>query len=159
MPDKNYLTVEEFRKMWRTEFLPSMRREVKLEIETLSANIRVLTGRCNQIEQSIQFLSDKDDSVVAIIQATKKQIAEVEAGVKEQADQIFELQEVDYEKDCTIDAIQQYLRRDCIQITGIPILPLDNPKQLVLELGSLIDVSISEDQISTARRLTKRVKN
>lgn len=57
--------------------------------------------------------------------------------------------------------MQQYLRWDCIEITGITILPLDNPKQLVLELGSLIDVSISEHQISTALRLPdiKKVKN
>ena len=53
------------------------------------------------------------------------------------------------------------IARDCIEITGIPVLPLDNPKQLVLELGSLIGVSISEDQISTAHRLpdTKKVQN
>ena len=102
----------------------------------------------------------KYDTVLGILQATKKQIAEFEVDAKEQAEQISKLQEADYEKDCTIDAMQQYLRRDCIEITGIPVLPLDNPKQLVLELGSLIDVSISEDQISTAHRLldTKKVK-
>ena len=57
--------------------------------------------------------------------------------------------------------MQQYLRRDCIEITVIPILPLDNPKQLVLELGSLTDVGVSEDQISTAHKLpdTQKVKN
>ena len=55
--------------------------------------------------------------------------------------------------------MQQYIRRDCIKITGIAILPLDNPKQLVLELGLLTGVSISKDQASTARRLTKKVKN
>ncbi|XP_068689772.1 uncharacterized protein [Montipora foliosa] len=184
MSNKNYLTVDEFRKMWKNELLPSIRREVKLEIETLSANIQVLTDRCNQIEQSIQFLSDKYDTVLGILQATKKQIAGLEVNVKEQADQISKLQEADYGKDCrhcTIDVMQQYLqpsqnifreqvirkaetadlRRDCIEITGIPVLPLDNPKQLVLELGSLIGVSISEDQISTAHRLpdTKKVKN
>ena len=40
-------------------------------------------------------------------------------------------------------------------------MPLDIPKQLGLDLGSLIDVSISGDQISTAHRLpdTRRVKN
>ena len=109
----------------------------------------------------MQFLSDKYDTVLGILQATKKQIAELEVNIKENVDQISTLQEADYEKDCTIDAMQQYLRRDCIEITGIPILPLDNPKQLVQELGSLIDVSVSEDQISTAHRLpdTKKVKN
>ena len=114
MPERNYFTTEEFRKMWKTKLLPNKRRKVKLEVETLSANIRTLTDRCNQIEKSIQFLSDKYDSLLAIIQSTKKQIAEVEAGVKEHVDQISKLQEADYEKDCTIDEIQQYLRRDCI---------------------------------------------
>lgn len=95
MPDKNYLTVDEFRKIWKTEFLPSIRREVKFEIETLNANIQVLTDRCSQIEQSIQFLSDKYDTVLGILQATKKQIAGLEANVKEQTDQISKLQEAD----------------------------------------------------------------
>ena len=106
-------------------------------------------------------MSDKYDTVPGILQATETQIAGLEANVKEQTDQISKLQAADYGKDCTIDAMQQYLRRDCIEITGIPTLPLDNPKQLVLELGSLIGVSLSEDQISTAHRLpdTKKVKN
>ena len=161
MSNKNSLTVDEFRNMWKNERLPSIQREVKLEIETLSASIQVLTDRCNQIEQSIQFLSDKYDTVPGILQVTKKQIAGLEVNVKEQADQISKLQEADYGKDCAIDVMQQYLRRDCIEITDIPVLPLDNPKQLVLELGSLIGVGISEDQISTAHRLpdTKKVKN
>ena len=47
MPDGKYLTVDEFRKMWKTELLPSIRQEVKLEIETLNANIKVLTDRCS----------------------------------------------------------------------------------------------------------------
>ena len=161
MPDKNYLMVDKFRKMWKTELLPSIWREVKFEIETLNLNIQVLTDRCSQIKQSIQFLSDKYDTVLGILQAIKKQIAGLVAIVKEQTDQISKLQEADYDKDCTIDAVQQYLIRDCIEITGIPILPLDNPKQLVLELGSLIGVSVSEDQISTTHRLpdTKKIKN
>ena len=57
--------------------------------------------------------------------------------------------------------MQQYLKRDSIEMSGIPTLPLDNPKQLALELGSLIDVSVSGDQISTAHGLpdTRKVKN
>ena len=66
--------------MWKNEFLSSIRREVKLEIETIRANIQALTDRCSQIEQSMQFLSDKYDTVLGIQQATKKQIAGLEAG-------------------------------------------------------------------------------
>ena len=42
--DKNYLTVHEFRKMWKSEILPSIRREVKLEIETLSDKYDTVRG-------------------------------------------------------------------------------------------------------------------
>ena len=86
--------------------------------------------------KSIFFLKTQKyvNTVLGILQATKKQIAGLEVNAKEQADQISKLQEADYGKDCTIDVMQQYLRRDCIEITGIPVLPLDNPKQLVLEL-------------------------
>ena len=55
----------------------------------------------------MQFLSDKYDTVLRILQATKKQIVGLEENVKEQTDQISKLQEADYEKDCTIDAMQQ----------------------------------------------------
>ena len=41
MPEKSYLTVDEFRKMWKIEVLPSTRREVKFEIETLNARYPV----------------------------------------------------------------------------------------------------------------------
>ena len=53
MPDKNYLTVDEFRKMWKSEFLPSIRREVKLEIETIRASIQALTDRSMQSNRAV----------------------------------------------------------------------------------------------------------
>lgn len=53
--------------------------------------------------------------------------------------------------------------RDCLEleIVGIPRVPQDNPKQLVQKVGSLIDVDINVNDISTAHRLpdTKKVKN
>ena len=67
----------------------------------------------------MQFLSDKYDTILGIQQAAKKQIAGLEANVKEQMDHISKLQEADCGKDCTIDAMQQYLRRYFITITGI----------------------------------------
>lgn len=52
------------------------------------------------------------------------------------------------------------LRRDCLGITGIPVIPLDNPNRLVVELFSALDIDLNEQEISTAHRLpaTKKVK-
>ena len=51
-------------------------------------------------------------------------------------------------------------RRDCLEITGIPVIPLDNPSRLVIELSSALDIDLNEQEISTAHRLraTKKVK-
>ena len=94
--------------------------------------------------------------VLEMLQASQKQIAELEVNMKEQVN--FKI--LITKKDCAIN-MQPYLRRDCIENTGIPTLPLDNPKQLAIELGSLIDVIIGGDQISTAHRLPdfRKVKN
>ena len=49
-----------------------------------------------------------------------------------------------YRIDCAIDKVQQYSRRDCLEITGIPILPEESPKQLIKEIGTLIDVNVED---------------
>ena len=35
-----------------------------------------------------------------------------------------------YRVECTIDETQQYLRRDCFEINGVPISSYENPNQL-----------------------------
>jgi len=43
-----------------------------------------------------------------------------------------------YRIECSLDETQQYLRRDCLEITGVTIKSDDNPEQIVKEIGSLI---------------------
>ena len=42
-----------------------------------------------------------------------------------------------YRVECALDETQQYLRRDCLEINGVPISSYENPNQLVKEVGSL----------------------
>ena len=65
-----------------------------------------------------------------------------------------------YDNEAAIDDVQQYLRSDCLEIVGIPCVPEDSPKQLVQDVGSVIDVDVGVNNISTAHRLpdTKKVK-
>ena len=58
-----------------------------------------------------------------------------------------------YRIDCAIDEVQQYSRRDCLEITAIPILPEESPKQLIKEIGTLIDVNVDDVHLAAAHRL------
>ena len=93
-------------------------------------------------------------------QANQK-IQELEKSRKDLLNTTSNLEDSMYGNEIAIDDVQQYLRRDCLEVVGIPRVPQDNPIQLVQEVGSLIDVDIGVNDISTAHRLpdTKKVKN
>lgn len=161
MGKQDYLTAEDIKTIWTKEFLPSIRREFKLEMESVNVHIKELTDKCQEIEQSQKFLSTKYDKILETLQESKKQSTTLESKIQDQEKDISQLQGTTYEHDCTIDEIQQYLRRDSLEITGIPILPADNPKQLVQEVATLLGEDINESHISTAHRLpaTRNVKD
>ena len=172
MQSENYLKADELRRIWKEEFLPSIRQEIKLELQTLKASIDLLTDRCNTLENSQQFLSNKYDTVVQTLQNVKEQVTRLDKKYKDatgsleakqtnMADMADKTQETLYRIDCSLDETQQYLRRDCLEITGVPITSHDNPKLLVKEIGTLIGAEIDDSHIAAAHRLpdSKNVKN
>ena len=172
MQSENYLKADELRRIWKEEFLPSIRQEIKLELQTLKASIDLLTDRCNTLENSQQFLSNKYDTVVQTLQNVKEQVTKLDKKYKDatgsleakqtnMADMADKTQETLYRIDCSLDETQQYLRRDCLEITGVPITSHVNPKLLVKEIGTLIGAEIDDSHIAAAHRLpdSKNVKN
>ena len=59
MDAKGYLNVNDLRKIWKEEFLPSIKRELKSELEALRTSIKTLTARVDGIEKSQSFISEK----------------------------------------------------------------------------------------------------
>ena len=52
-------------------------------------------------------------------------------------------------------------RGDCLEITGIPVVPNDSPALMVKEMSEIMGVNLNENDISIAHRLppTKQVKD
>ena len=169
MQSEIYLKADELRRIWKEEFLPSIRHEIKLELQALKASIDLLTDRCNTLENSQQFLSNKYDTVVQSSQNVKEQVTNLDTTCKEatgsfeakEANMVDKTQETLYRIDCSLDETQQFLRRDCFEITGVPITSHDNPKLLVKEIGTLIGAEIDDSHIAAVHRLpdSKNVKN
>jgi len=77
------------------------------------------------------------------------------------AERTYSVEQTVYRIDSAIDEVQKYSRRDCQEITGIPILPEESPKQLIKEIGTLIDVKVDDVHLAVAHPLpdTKNVKH
>lgn len=159
--DSESLTIASIRALWENEFLPSIRNEIKAEIDDMKRKITSLTAKCNDIENSQKFLSSEYDGYKDSLQGTKKDISEVSKTLKSLDDRVgFSEREI-RETGETLDDIQQYLRRDCIEITGIPMPPKDDPTLIAAQVGEMLGIQVSEHHISTAHRLspTRKVKD
>jgi chromosome segregation ATPase len=160
MSTEKSLTIEAIIELWENRFLPSIRNEIKAELSELRSEVNVLTAKCKDIETSQQFLSNEFDNFKKIMHDNKKQTADLSKKVNIVETRIEKAEESNYAANVALDNLEQYGRRECIEISGIPTLPIDNPKQLTVELGHLMGVEITQEHISTAHRLpsTRKVK-
>ena len=63
----------------------------------------------------------------------KKQAADLSKKVNIVETRVEKAEESNYAVNVALDNLEQYGRRECIEISGIPTLPIDNPKQLTVE--------------------------
>ena len=136
------LSAKELRRIWKDEFLPSIRREIKREILELKSSIKALTERCNAIEKSQDFVSKKYNTAIAALQSVKSQTANLdknyatitnslEEKLGELAGTIDKQDQSLYRVECALHETQQYLRRDCLEINGVPISSYANPNAML----------------------------
>ena len=120
-----------------------------------------LRKRFDDIEASQSFLSTKYDTVLTTIQGVKMQAETTERRIKGIEADVEKGRDESYDLVIRLDELEQYSRRDSLEITGIPIVPNDDPAKLVVEMASLVDVQLDESDISVAHRLppTKKVQD
>ena len=136
--DSESLTIALIRALWENEFLPSIRNEIKAEIDDMKRKIMSLTVKCNEIENSQKFLSSKYDGYKDSLQGTKKDISKVFKSLKSLDDRVgFSKRETGK----TLDDIQQHLQCDCIEITGIPMPPKDDATLIAVQVGEMLGIA------------------
>ena len=111
------LTVEEVKSLINAELGP-----VKAKFAHYDQKIR-------ELETSLSFLSGKYDTLINQVQSSNGKYNGLEKKVKD-------LQKVQFDLECSVDDLAQYLRRDCVEISGI--LPTEELtcEDIVLSLGN-----------------------
>ena len=129
------------------------------EIDSLKASLLYLKKRFDEIEKSQNFISKKYDTVISTIKDVKEHNEGVKSQIKEIKEDINKLGNDGFNVEVKLDELEQYARRDCLEITGIPVVPNDSPALLVKEMSEIMGVN--ENDISIAHRLppTKKVKD
>ena len=107
------------------------------------------------------ILSKKYNTVISTIKDVKEHNKGVERQIKEIKEDINKLGNNGFNVEVKLDELEQYTQRDCLKITGIPIVPNDSPVLLVKEMSDIMGVNLNENDISIAHRLppTKKVRD
>ena len=115
MDAKGYLNVNDLRKIWKEEFLPSIKRELKSELEALRTSINTLIACVDGTEKSQSFKSEKYESVLKTLKSlnqTTTTLGKKDAEMTNIADSLAErgnrVEQAVYRIDCAIDEAQQY---------------------------------------------------
>ena len=121
MTNSDNLTVESFTKLWETKLLPSIRAEFKNDFAILRAEMKKLSTKFDEIENSQKWLSAEYDNLKKATQTTKKQVADINKSIKELEERWRSAEDDNCNLHTALDNLQQYSRRDCIEINGIPV--------------------------------------
>ena len=117
------LTVESLKELWAKDFLPNIRKEIRKEFDSLKASLLDLKKRFDEIEKSQSFISQKYDTMISAIKDVKEHNEDVKSQIKEIKEDINKLDNDGFNIEVKLDELEQYARRDCLEITGIPVVP------------------------------------
>ena len=164
------LTIKSFKELWSKELMPEFKKDIlnKLKqeinkemqyvVERFESQMHEVRNPLKTIESAQKLISDKYDSVMQMTQTTNKELKTMQNRLRESEERITNIEGEVYNNMVSVDEMQQYLRFDCLEITGIPVVPLDDPCNLVAEVCEILNVGLDENDISVAHRL-RAMKN
>jgi uncharacterized protein YoxC len=109
----------------------------------------------NGLKDSVQFLSKKFDDVFKKVEELDNKVSHVTLENKHLKAELLRLSTIVDQQSNELDEIEQYSRRDCVEISGLPQENDEDLNKLVVKIGSLMDVELDERDISISHRLPK----
>ncbi|CAB4003606.1 Hypothetical predicted protein [Paramuricea clavata] len=95
------------------------------------------------------------EAISAILDEKLSPILLTVNGLKDSVQFLSEKFDDVFKKSNELNEIEQYSRRDCIEISGLPQETDEDLNKLVVKIGSLMDVELDERDISISHRLPK----
>lgn len=124
--------------------------------EKLREAIQPLTKQVEDAMKNINFISEKYDEIIKLLKVSEEErkllVTEnknLKAKVLQSENEIKPLQQ-------SFNDMDQYLRRDCVEIRGLPIDSKQNSNNLVLKIAEKIVIDIKESDISVSHILPRR---
>ena len=111
------------------------------------------------LKDSVNFLSDKFDAIMKPIEVFETRCNEAMIENKCLKDEVLRLSTIVNQHSEEINNVEQYSRRECVEISGLPEEPNENTNALAIKVASLMGLNFSEKDISISHRLASNTQN
>ena len=112
---------------------------IRSTLEDLTTSVSFLSERFAAIEKKVKDLEIMADTVQEENNNLRLETLRLSKIIEEIKDNMNDM--------------EQYSRRECCEITGIPETPDEDTNDLVIKVGALMDIELDEDDISVSHRL------
>lgn len=114
-------------------------------------------SKIDDMELSLQNLSDQYDQIVKDYKALHQEHLQLVKDHKALKSQVIQSSSDIINHSKAINDIEQYSRRDCIEIRGVPCSQDESTDDIVEKVGEIIGVEVESDDISISHRLPDKV--
>lgn len=135
------LTLEDIKKVLEEKFGP-IRHEVaqlRNELAETKQFLQEASQKYDEVNSKFNTFEQKQKAIANENVTLKKTVLALEGRIKTLEDHVADL--------------QQYSRRDCMEVRGIPFRKDENTNNIIQEVAKLMNVDIEENDISTSHRL------
>lgn len=129
-------------------------KDFKIQVfEELKSTRTLINTEISQLSDAMQFMSNKVDESTNLMKEIKSELA----AVKKENESLRAMNtaldgEVKSLKD-RVRSLEQYSRKNNIEISGIPETPKENVNSIVKDVGTALGVDLQGTDISTAHRV------
>lgn len=132
---------------------------VKILDKKLEEKLKPFYRAVDELKLSVDFVSEKFDSLTKRVLDIEGKYKEVLLENTSLKDEVLRLTNITNQHAKEMNEMEQYTRRDCVEISGIPVQQHEDTKDLVIQVGSLMGLDIDERDISVSHRLPSKSRS
>ncbi|XP_046684767.1 E3 ubiquitin-protein ligase TRAIP-like [Homalodisca vitripennis] len=132
------------------DFLRKVIEEFKTD---LFSELKSFRKDLEEVKSSMQVVSDALDKSNEMMKEIQKSYLEMKKENKELKETTFVLSRTVGELQDKVRTLEQYTRKNNIEISGIPVTPRESVNEIVKDLGKVLGVEVDDSQINLAHRI------
>ena len=143
----------------RMASLEEIKELIREETGLINAKLDNLSANFEELNKTVKFLSAKYDKLLPQVKQTNEKLQQQAQSISVVKEDLAKVRKFAAETAIQIEEIAQYVRRDCLEISGIKPSAECTCEDFVAAVGKSIGVPIMNEDISTAHQVPSYKKD